>query len=119
MTGELAQLLMAKDDFVEVQRKLEAIASELKTATGTEQRRELLRVMSRLVAEAERISGQPLKLGHKPIHPVAEESIQVARTQTPRLYMQLVRLGANSTKQPTQSEGAFRNHKPNRPHRQS
>jgi hypothetical protein len=47
---------MADDDFNEVQRKLEAIASELKTATDPGQRRELLRVMSRLVAEAERIS---------------------------------------------------------------
>jgi uncharacterized tellurite resistance protein B-like protein len=63
MTGEVAQLLMAKNDFAEVQRKLEAVASELKTATGPEQRRELLRVMSRLVAEAERISGQPPTLG--------------------------------------------------------
>jgi hypothetical protein len=54
---------MADDDFNEVQRKLEAIASELKTATDPRQRRELLRVMSRLVAEAERISGQPPKTG--------------------------------------------------------
>jgi hypothetical protein len=52
---------MAEDDFNEVQRKLEAIASELKAATDPEQRRELLRVMSRLVAEAERISSQPPK----------------------------------------------------------
>jgi hypothetical protein len=60
---------MANDDFAEVQRKLEAIASELKTATGPEQRRELLRVMSRLVAEAERISSQPPKMLHKPGQP--------------------------------------------------
>jgi hypothetical protein len=52
---------MANDEFAEVQRKLEAIASELKNATGPAQRRELLRVMSRLVAEAERISSQPPK----------------------------------------------------------
>jgi len=38
---------MSNDGFAEVQRKLEAIASELKAATGPEQRRELLRVMSR------------------------------------------------------------------------
>jgi hypothetical protein len=57
---------MAEDGFAEVQRKLEAIASELKTATYPEQRRELLRVMSRLVAEAERISSQPPKMTHKP-----------------------------------------------------
>ena len=57
---------MANDDFAEVQRKLEAIASELKTATDPAQRRELLRVMSRLVAEAERISSQPPKMLHKP-----------------------------------------------------
>jgi hypothetical protein len=57
---------MPNDGFAEVQRKLEAIASELKTATGPEQRRELLRVMSRLVAEAERISSQPPKMSHKP-----------------------------------------------------
>ena len=53
---------MEKDNFAEVQRKLETIATELKTATGPEQRRELLRVMSRLVAEAERISSQPPKI---------------------------------------------------------
>jgi len=60
---------MSNDGFAEVQRKLEAIASELKTATGPEQRRELLRVMSRLVAKAERISGQPLEISHKPEQP--------------------------------------------------
>jgi hypothetical protein len=60
---------MSNDGFAEVQRKLEAIASELKTAKGPEQRRELLRVMSRLVAEAERISRQPLEVGHKPEQP--------------------------------------------------
>jgi hypothetical protein len=57
---------MAENDFNEVQRKLESIASELKTATDPGQRRELLRVMSRLVAEAERISSQPPKTGRKP-----------------------------------------------------
>jgi hypothetical protein len=57
---------MAKDDFAEVQRKLEAIASELKAATDPEHIRTLLREMSRLVAEAERISSQPPKMGHKP-----------------------------------------------------
>jgi hypothetical protein len=53
---------MAKGDFAEVQRKLEAITSELKDASDPGQRRELLRVMSRLVAEAERISSQPPKM---------------------------------------------------------
>jgi hypothetical protein len=57
---------MPNDDFAEVQRKLEAIASELKTSSDPAQRRELLRVMSRLVAEAERISSKPPKMGHKP-----------------------------------------------------
>jgi hypothetical protein len=57
---------MPNDGFAEVQRKLEAIASELKKATDPEQRRELLRVMSRLVAEAERISPQPPKMSKKP-----------------------------------------------------
>jgi hypothetical protein len=50
---------MPTDGFAEVQQKLEAIASELKNATNPERRRTLLREMSRLVAEAERISGQP------------------------------------------------------------
>src|ERR1700693_3798607 len=53
---------MAKDDFAEVQRKLEATTSELKTANDPERRRILLREMSRLVAEAERISGQAPKI---------------------------------------------------------
>ena len=60
---------MAKDDFAEVQRKLEATALELKTATDPNRRRVLLREMSRLVAEAERISSQPPKMGHKPGQP--------------------------------------------------
>jgi hypothetical protein len=53
---------MAKDDFAEVQRKLEATASELKTANDPDRRRTLLREMSRLAAEAERISSQPPKM---------------------------------------------------------
>jgi hypothetical protein len=53
---------MAKDEFAEVQLKLEAIASELKTANDPERRRTLLCEMSRLVAEAERISGQPPRM---------------------------------------------------------
>lgn len=48
---------MATDDFAEVQRQLEATPSELMTANDPERRRKLLREMSRLVAEAERISG--------------------------------------------------------------
>jgi hypothetical protein len=57
---------MATDAFAEVQRKLETIASELKTATDPAKRKELLRVMSRLVAEAERISCQPPRMTQKP-----------------------------------------------------
>jgi hypothetical protein len=60
---------MTKDDFAEVQRQLEAIASELKTANDPDRRRTLLREMSRLVAEAERISSQPPKMNHKPAQP--------------------------------------------------
>ena len=52
---------MAKDDFTEVQQQLEA-ASELKAANDPERRRILLREMSRLLAEAERISSQPAKI---------------------------------------------------------
>jgi hypothetical protein len=52
---------MAKDDFAEIKRKLEAITSELKTASDPNRRRILLREMSRLVAAAERISSQPPK----------------------------------------------------------
>jgi hypothetical protein len=54
------------DSFHEVQEKLERIALELKTAADPERRRTLLREMSRLVAEAERISGQPPKMSQKP-----------------------------------------------------
>jgi len=52
---------MATDDFYEVQQQLEATASEQKTADDPDRRRTLLREMSRLVAEAERISSQPPK----------------------------------------------------------
>jgi erythromycin esterase-like protein len=57
---------MANDGFTEVQRQLEATATELRTATDPARRRMLLREMSRLVAEAERISTQPPKMSHKP-----------------------------------------------------
>jgi hypothetical protein len=57
---------MPSDDFAEIQRKLEAVALELKTATDPQRRRTLLREMNRLVAEAERISSQPPKMSHKP-----------------------------------------------------
>jgi len=60
---------MPSDDFAEVQRKLEATASELRTATEAERRRTLLRERSRLLAEAQRISGQPPKMSHKPAEP--------------------------------------------------
>jgi hypothetical protein len=60
---------MAKDDFTEVQHQLDAITSELKTAIDPDRRRILLREMSRLLAEAERISSQPPKMIHKPGQP--------------------------------------------------
>jgi hypothetical protein len=53
---------MADDGFDEVQRQLEAAASELKTATDPNRRRTLLKEMSRLIAEAQRISSQPPKI---------------------------------------------------------
>jgi hypothetical protein len=57
---------MPNDGFAEVQRQLESIASELTNATDPERRRTLPRKMSRLVAEAERISSQPPKMSSKP-----------------------------------------------------
>jgi len=54
--------IMANDDFAKVQQQLETAASELKTANDPERRRILLREMSRLLAEAQRISSQPLKM---------------------------------------------------------
>jgi hypothetical protein len=57
---------MANDGFAEVQRKLEAAAVELKTANDPERRRTLLREMSRLLSEAQRISLQPPKMSKKP-----------------------------------------------------
>jgi hypothetical protein len=57
---------MAKDDFAEVQRQLEATAAELRTAIDPDRRRALLREMSRLLAEAERISSQPPKMRDVP-----------------------------------------------------
>ena len=57
---------MADDGFNEVQQQLEATASELKTANDADRRRKLLREMSRLVGEAERISNQPPKTSHEP-----------------------------------------------------
>ena len=53
---------MAIDNFDEVNRQLEEIAAKLKTATDPIVRRTLLREMRRLLAEAERISGQPPKM---------------------------------------------------------
>jgi len=57
---------MADDSFKEVQQQLETAASELKTANDPERRRTLLREMSRLLAEAERISSQPPKMRNVP-----------------------------------------------------
>jgi hypothetical protein len=59
---------MAEDGFAEVQRQLEVLTSELKNATDPERRKTLLREMSRLLAETQRISGLPPKMGHKPTH---------------------------------------------------
>jgi hypothetical protein len=53
---------MTNHDFAKIQRQLEAITSELKTSNDPDRRRTLLREMSRLVAEAERISSQPPKM---------------------------------------------------------
>jgi hypothetical protein len=58
--------VMPNDGFGEIQRKLEAVTLELKTVNDPDRRRTLLREMSRLVAEAERISTQPPKMKHKP-----------------------------------------------------
>jgi len=57
---------MADDGFNEVQQQLEAAASELRTANDPERRRILLREMSRLLIEAERISSQPAKMRNVP-----------------------------------------------------
>jgi hypothetical protein len=57
---------MPNDGFAEVQRQLEAITLELKTMNEPDRRRILLREMSRLVGEAERISSQPPRMSHKP-----------------------------------------------------
>ena len=54
---------MTHDGFAEVRRKLELITAELRNATDPERRKTLLREMSRLLGEAERISGQPPKMG--------------------------------------------------------
>jgi hypothetical protein len=56
---------MPNDGFDKIQRKLEAVTLELKTVNDPERRRTRLREMSRLVGEAERISGQPPKMSHK------------------------------------------------------
>jgi hypothetical protein len=56
---------MPNDGFADVQRQLETITLELKTVNDPDRRRTLLREMSRLVGEAERISGQPPKMSHK------------------------------------------------------
>jgi len=58
---------MVDDGFAEIQQKLEAV--ELKNANDPQRRRTLLREMSRLVGQAERISGQPPKMSHKPAEP--------------------------------------------------
>jgi len=52
---------MADDGFAEIQQKLEAVTLELKNANDSQRRRTLLREMSRLLAEAQRISRQPPK----------------------------------------------------------
>jgi len=57
---------MANDGFNEVQQKLEAVTLELKNANDSQRRRTLLREMSRLIAEAGRISSQPPKVRNVP-----------------------------------------------------
>ena len=57
---------MPNDDFAKIQQQLEAIAAELNTANNPDRRRTLLREMSRLVAEAERISSLPPNVSRKP-----------------------------------------------------
>jgi hypothetical protein len=57
---------MTEDGFSEVQRQLEAAALELRSANDPERRRTLLREMSRLLSEAQRISLQPPKMSKKP-----------------------------------------------------
>jgi hypothetical protein len=59
---------MAKEDFAEIQRQLEATALELKTANDPERRRTLICEMSRLLTEAQRISSQPPKLRVSALH---------------------------------------------------
>jgi hypothetical protein len=63
--NSIDSIRMPNDDFAEVQRKLEAVTLELKTVNDPGRRRTLLREMSRLVAEAERISSQPPKMINK------------------------------------------------------
>jgi hypothetical protein len=53
---------MTNDGFAEIHRKLETITLEIKTVNDPERRRTLLREMSRLFAEAERISSQLPKM---------------------------------------------------------
>jgi hypothetical protein len=53
---------MAKDGFTEVQQKLEAIALELKNENDPDRGRTILKEMSQLLAEAQRISRQPPKI---------------------------------------------------------
>jgi hypothetical protein len=60
---------MAKDGFTEVQQKLETIALELKNENDPARRRTLLKEMSRLLAEAQRISGQPPKMNREAEQP--------------------------------------------------
>ena len=50
---------MGNDGFAEIQPKLEAITLELKTANDPDRRKTLLKEMSQLLAEAERISLPP------------------------------------------------------------
>jgi hypothetical protein len=56
---------MPNNGFAEVQRHLESITSELHNATDPDRRKLLLREMSRLLGEAERISSQPPKMSYK------------------------------------------------------
>ena len=52
---------MPNNGFAELQRHLESITSGLNNATDPDRRKVLLREMSQLLAESERISSQPPK----------------------------------------------------------
>jgi hypothetical protein len=56
---------MADEAFEKVQQQMKSAFAELKTATDPARRRMLLREMSQLLADAQRISSQPPKVRNK------------------------------------------------------